>query len=345
MIPAQQWTRKAGLNAWLCCLTTWACAHDAPGDQARAEQTLAASASAPVVMPTVAPEPVATAVVVAGAQEADDSGSCARFYYGHGVTADKGRARRCFERAVAREHGCGAAPPSLDRFFLATMVLGGQGGPIDRERARALLADCPSDVTILTLRGLEPGDAQGDPCVGVAVTSSALELCAAAQQSGAELEAARLSAALRPRLSRKAVLAWHAAEELFATYVRLAASAAGDRYRDGSLQAQTERAQRIGLLQSRNALLAELLTERRHARAPLPSAELQARLARARDEARAAARDDQGRELLARAERTHAALERADAAWLAEFTEAERDAHFARSLAAHVEALRDHSSL
>jgi hypothetical protein len=71
-------------------------------------------------------------------RNADDAGAkvdCFRFYYGIGVAKDPARARACFERQV-QPGGCEGSSPTLDRAYLATMLLDGQGGPAAPGRRR-----------------------------------------------------------------------------------------------------------------------------------------------------------------------------------------------------------------
>src|SRR5687768_4701773 len=98
MISAQRTSRALALGLWLCTLGLWACEHDEPVAPVQPEPV-------PSLTPQLAPAALATDPAPS------ERANCARFYYGHGTDVDRGRARRCFERAVAAENECGGASP------------------------------------------------------------------------------------------------------------------------------------------------------------------------------------------------------------------------------------------
>ncbi len=97
---------------------------------------------------------------------------CFRYYYGAGVRRDRPRARACFARDVAVDGACANDDgPFMPRIFLAVMEIEGQGGPVSRSEALALLEPCGNDYIIRTLRdaaqgsgSLLPDGGASDPC-------------------------------------------------------------------------------------------------------------------------------------------------------------------------------------
>jgi uncharacterized protein YecT (DUF1311 family) len=83
------------------------------------------------------------AAVLAGAAHF----GCEAAYQGVGMAADWPLARACLERELGGR-SCGDSSPSLERILLATMLLDGQGGPPEADRARALLGGCFQDASV-----------------------------------------------------------------------------------------------------------------------------------------------------------------------------------------------------
>jgi hypothetical protein len=326
MISAQHVSRAMAFGAWLCGLGLWACEHDAAVTPVLPE---------PASSTALAPAPATLAVDPAPAELTN----CARFYYGHGTAADRGRARRCFERAVAAETGCQGASPSFDRFFLATMTLGGQGGPSQPDRARALLVDCYPDITVLTIRGLEPGAAQGDPCEGVAFTTVAMNECAGVIRDGVEVESAALASELEAKLSERGKQGLRLAEQRFAAFLRIDSDASSELYRGGSIQGQLKVGHQIALIRARNERLRDLLSGSQ--RAALSKEAVALKL----EAAHAAARAAGDVALLTASDRAFEALQQADAVWLGDFSAAARARYLVQADAQRADELHDHASL
>jgi hypothetical protein len=111
---------------------------------------------------------------------------CFKEYYGAGTRRDWPRARACFARDVEAVGPCGGDVfLDLPRLFLAVMESEGQGGPVMRPEALALLDGCDEqDGTLLDLRdaarGLRSLSQDGgppDPCLDVMQTTFSMAQC------------------------------------------------------------------------------------------------------------------------------------------------------------------------
>jgi uncharacterized protein YecT (DUF1311 family) len=193
---------------------------------------------------------------------ADDDGAkdvyCYRFYYGAGVVRDLPRARACFEREVAAQpRGCNGSP-DLERAYLASMLIDGQGGPVDFKRAGELLEECYRDGTV---SGLEheieerrmPQAWQKLPldfCVDIGGTTFTMGRCRMMEVDRILLERAQVERVLLARLDKDAAKLEIKARDAWSSFAVAEADAYGDGYRGGSMRILVEAAHH-GILERR----------------------------------------------------------------------------------------------
>lgn len=181
--------------------------------------------------------------------QADRAGAtpmnCFRFYYAMGVPASPDRARRCFERMVKEEKGCGKESPSFERTYLAAMLLDGQGGPAALDRSKELLKDCLDDMSVTGLREeitkREAGDKPGKPldfCEDIGGTTLSMRWCAALDEARGEFEEHKLMKALGAKLDADGLVLAKKAAAAWLDYADKDAYYATDMYRNGSLRPQ-----------------------------------------------------------------------------------------------------------
>ncbi|HEX7601215.1 MAG TPA: lysozyme inhibitor LprI family protein [Polyangiaceae bacterium] len=187
----------------------------------------------------------------AGAPEVD----CFRFYYGTGVPEDPARARRCFERNLAKTT-CGSSSPDLERLYLAVMRVDAQGGPRDADGARALLKDCYADVSVSGALGTKRTKGPVDFCRDLGGTTLSMQACAGVNDARADFERQRAVKTLFAALDDAGKARYAAATKAFARYEDADSTRAGDVYRGGSLRPQTEVQHGTGLLERRAKRLA-----------------------------------------------------------------------------------------
>jgi hypothetical protein len=109
---------------------------------------------------------------------------CFAEYYGIGGTKDWPKARACFSFVFERFGSCADSSPELSTVFLAVMEALGQGGPVARSKAVALLQDCYEDETVKALRDAARGGGLAsrrsdsvDPCRDVPLRASFVTQC------------------------------------------------------------------------------------------------------------------------------------------------------------------------
>ena len=190
---------------------------------------------------------------------ADDAGApdldCFRFYYGTGVPEDPARARRCFERNLAKTT-CGSSSPDLERLYLAVMRVDAQGGPRDAEGARALLKDCYADVSVSGALGTKRTKGPVDFCRDIGGTTLSMQACAGVNDARADFGRQRAVKALFGTLDDAGKVRFGTATRAFARYEEADSTRAGDVYRGGSLRPQTEVQHGTSLLERRAKRLA-----------------------------------------------------------------------------------------
>ena len=241
----------------------------------------------------------------AGAPELD----CFRFYYGTGVPEDLARARHCFDRNVGKA-SCGSSSPDLERLFLATMRLDGQGGPRDAEGARALLKDCFADVSTTGVLSARRTKGPLDFCRDIGGTTMSMQDCALVDAARATFDRQRNAKQLFASMDDAGKSRYRAATDAFTRYAELDAVRAGDKFRGGSLRPQAELQHRTRLAARRTKHLGDVGRARPVAH---DLAQLEAKLAALRAKLRGGL-DPEGA----------AAFDAADAAW-----ETYRDAEIA----------------
>jgi hypothetical protein len=183
---------------------------------------------------------------------ADDAGAedvyCYRFYYGAGVSKDLPRARACFERAVAKQPRDCNGSPDLERAYLASMLIDGQGGSVDLERAEELLGECYRDATVSGLEHeIEERRAPQaweklplDFCVDVGGTTFTMGRCRWMEIDRVLIERAQVERALLAKLDKDAAKLEMKARDAWTTFAVALADAYGDGYRGGTLRPLAE---------------------------------------------------------------------------------------------------------
>jgi hypothetical protein len=180
---------------------------------------------------------------------------CFRFYYGTGVSEDAERARTCFERNIGKT-ACGSSSPDLDRLYLATMRLDGQGGPRDPDGARALLKDCFQDTSVTGVFAAKRTKGPIDFCRDIGGTTLSMQGCALVADARANFDRQRAEKGLLATMGDAGKALYGTATTAFTRYAEADAARAGDRYRGGSLRPQTEMQHRTALLERRAKRLA-----------------------------------------------------------------------------------------
>ncbi len=187
---------------------------------------------------------------------ADDAGAapldCFRFYYGTGVAPDPARARACFARTT-RGQTCNGSSPDLDRLYLATMQLDGQGGPVDVRGAEATLAGCFDDVSVSGVRGAkrERADVPIDFCRDIGGTTLSMLECSATDRGRATFARQVYLKSVHASLSERAKASLSDADAAYDAFALADASRSGDEFRGGSLENMTVSATLTTLLEER----------------------------------------------------------------------------------------------
>ena len=235
---------------------------------------------------------------------ADDAGAapldCFRFFYGTGVARDRARARACFARTT-RGATCDGSSPDLDRLYLATMQIDGQGGAVDVAAAEATLAGCFEDVSVSGVREAKRArvDAPIDFCRDIGGTTFSMLACSASDRGRATFAYQRYLKNVHRSLSERALVSLRQADGAYEAFALADASRAGDESRGGSLENMTFSATQTSLLEQRVARLDAL--ESSTPTAPVDLAALELEL-RERTAATRSALDAEGAQLFDRAE-------------------------------------------
>lgn len=252
-------------------------------------------------------------------RRADEAGAggmvCFAFYYGIDVPVDMPRARACFERDPASRCDEGSSP-GIELATLAAMLIDGQGGPADPDRARALLAGCYRDASVQGLQ--EEAEKRREPalyrapldfCKDVGGTTPTIAQCHGVDASRAASVAKRVAREMKTRLDAKGLELAGKARDAWAAYARRTAEVYGDMYRDGSLQSGAELSHRNELDQQRNEALAAFFDYK-----PTPGADPAEADRAVADAFKAAPRDPQHKKLLEAARRAFDAYRNAEVA-------------------------------
>jgi uncharacterized protein YecT (DUF1311 family) len=159
------------------------------------------------------------------------------------VPVDLPRARACFERSVSRNQSCGDQSPGLDRIYLASMLVDGQGGPRETERGKQLFAGCYEDISVSGVReeadkraGSDPPAAPLDFCKDVGGTTLSMQGCGMIDSNKAAFEAQKTMKILAPRLDAEGLALARKAATAWATFAAKDADDTSDLYRGGSLR-------------------------------------------------------------------------------------------------------------
>jgi hypothetical protein len=202
---------------------------------------------------------------------ADDAGAddvyCYRFYYGAGVAKDLPRARACFERAVAKQPpGCNGSP-DLERAYLASMLIDGQGGDADPKRAEGLLGECFRDATVggleeqIKKRSVPPvwQELPLDFCEDIGGTTFTMGRCRMMEMDRILLERTKVERALLAKLDKEAGKLEMKARDAWTSFAVEEAQAYSDGYRGGTLQPLAEMGDYTLLEKRRTQQMRELL--------------------------------------------------------------------------------------
>lgn len=180
--------------------------------------------------------------------QADDARAtdmdCFRFYYGVGVPMDLPRARACFERSVSAEKGYSGSSPSLERLFLGSMLVDGQGGPRETERGKGLFVDCFEDGSVTWLRqeadqrsvGADPSRDPLDFCDDIGGTTLSMRRCGSLELNKAAFEAQKAMKTLAPRLDAEGIVLATKAAAAWSKVAEKDADEWSDTYRNGSMR-------------------------------------------------------------------------------------------------------------
>ncbi|MFT3768560.1 MAG: lysozyme inhibitor LprI family protein [Minicystis sp.] len=176
--------------------------------------------------------------------EAVDAGAihagCFDFYYGIVVPADAARARACFERKVAAEKPCNGASPSIERTFLGLMLLDAQGGPRERERGKALFADCLTEgALVIAAAAQREQSGQAKPidfCADVSGTTLEQNDCAMIADDRADFEAQKAAKEVFATLGvdDAGYKLWSQAQRAWERFTASDAAYARDQWRGGT---------------------------------------------------------------------------------------------------------------
>jgi hypothetical protein len=200
---------------------------------------------------------------------------CFRLYYGAAVPKDAARARACFERSVGAS-ACDTGSPSLDRLYLATMLLDGQGGAADVARARSLLADCFQDIAVTGVleqidkrKAPDPARAPLDFCKDIGGTTLSMGECIGVDEDRATIAQAAVERRLLEKLGRQDWPLVERARVAARDFATKAADVAGDTYRTGTIASNHNVRTRVALAAARTEALAAIADGK-----PLPLADL-----------------------------------------------------------------------
>lgn len=217
-------------------------------------------------------------------RRADDAGatgvSCFRFYYGIGVALDRARARACFERQVAADGTCGGSSPSLDRLYLAAMLIDGQGGAPAASRAESLLADCFRDVSVEGLLREVPTRSAPDSsrkaldfCKDIGGTTVSTSDCIRVESDGVTADRVRVERRLFSSLDAEGRALEIKARKAYADFTSKEGAVQADVFRGGSASSNRGAAAETQLQKQRTEALGHFFDPPPPAGADLQAAE------------------------------------------------------------------------
>jgi uncharacterized protein YecT (DUF1311 family) len=195
-------------------------------------------------------------------RRADDGGaqglSCFRFYHGIGIAKDLPRARACFERKVAGERSEDSST-TLDRFFLAAMLIDAQGGPADPARVEPLLHGWSMDRLLEEVPKRsrpDPGREPLDFCKNIAESTFSVGQCMGVERLRVAAERVRVDRLLFSRLDAESRKLASKARDAWTDFAQKEGNVYGDMYRGGTLSSNANAGLRHELEKRRAAALA-----------------------------------------------------------------------------------------